>query len=182
MYKNINLFIVLILLVDKMVYGQNFIPGPRTGQAAVLIGNRIYYTGGEEFAPLSKSKFFYYELDKMWVDLTSQVVDFPLIKSFHAADIGGVNQDLIFMIGGVREEQSVVHQFDTKTNTLTKPIIQGKIPSGRRFVNSVSYKVKIYVFSGTAAGTIYNGFDILDTTYNIISSLQKLQELSQKLS
>ena len=30
-------------------------------------------------------------------------------------------------------------------------------------MNSVSYKGKIYVFSGTAAGTIYNGFDILDT-------------------
>src|ERR1051326_255048 len=101
MYKNINLFIVLILWLDKVVYGQNFTPGPRAGQAAVLIGNRIYYTGRNEFAPLSNSKFFYYELNKMWVDLTSQVVDFPLIKTFHAADIGGANQDLIFMIGGV---------------------------------------------------------------------------------
>src|SRR5687767_3220314 len=95
-YKNLNLIIILIIFVNKLVYGQNFIPGPRVGQAAVLVRDRVYYTGGVELPPYSNSNFFY--LGKTWVDLTSQV-NLPT-KRFHAAGIGGTNQDLIFMIGG----------------------------------------------------------------------------------
>src|SRR5688572_8517363 len=164
-YKNLNLFIILIILVNKVVYGQNFIPGPRTGQAAVLVGDKIYYTGGYEFIPLSN--FFYLELEmNTWIDLTNQGVNLPLIAG-HAADIGGINQDLIFMIGGVYGEQNIVYQFDTKTNTLTTPLIQGNVPPIRGYINTVSYQGKIYVLDGLLGGvsgnTAYNGLDILDT-------------------
>src|SRR4051795_11566652 len=160
---NLNLFIILIILVNKVVYGQNFnfIPGPRTLQAAVHVGDKIYYIGGQEFAPFSHSNFFYLETDKTWVDLASQGVNLPLTAVGHTADIGGINQDLIFIIGG---EQNTVHQFDTKTNTLTTPIIQGKMPPIRGIMNSVSYEGKIYMFGGYEPNNvIYNGFDILDT-------------------
>src|SRR3954451_7779838 len=105
-HKNLNLFIILIILVNKVVYGQNFIPGPRLGQAAVLIKDKIYYTGGgkTDTAPVPFGNFFYLETDKTWVDL-SQEVNLPLIAA-HAADIGGVNQDLIFIIGGLLGEQN----------------------------------------------------------------------------
>src|SRR5205814_399872 len=72
MYKNLNLFVILsllLLLVNKVVYGQNFIPGPRVGQASVLVGDRIYYIGGPEVTPLSN--FFYLEFDKTWIDLVN---------------------------------------------------------------------------------------------------------------
>jgi hypothetical protein len=42
----------------------------------------------------------------------------------------------------------MVYQFDTNTNKLTTPVIQGKIPPSRAFTKSVSYKGKIYIFSG----------------------------------
>jgi N-acetylneuraminic acid mutarotase len=160
MYKGLNLLIILILLVNKVIYGQNFTPGPREEQTAVLVEDKIYYIGGIELAPFSNSNFFYLEIDKAWVDLTS----FPLNR-YYAAGIGGVNQDLIFIIGsggGGLEEQNVL-QFDTKTNTLTASIIKGKIPRNRSFINTVSYKGKIYVFGGLDNGIIYNGFDILNT-------------------
>jgi hypothetical protein len=171
-YKNLNLIIILSLLflsVNKLVYGQSFIPGPRFGQAAVYIEDRIYYVGGfeEETVP-KKSNFFYLEMEEGWVDLTSQGVNLPT-KSGHIADIGGTNQDLIFIVGGFVENQNMVYQFDTNTNKLTTPIIQankGKIPPSRVFTNSVSYKGKIYIFSGLInadMNTFYNGFDILDT-------------------
>jgi hypothetical protein len=160
MYKILNLFIILILLINKLVHGQNFIPGPQYGQAAVSVEDRIYYIGGETVA---KSNLFYLEIGKAWVDLG---VNLPN-KAFHAADIGGTNQDLIFTVGGtISEDQSMM--FDTNTNKLTTPVIQGKIPPSRGFTNSVSYKGKIYIFSGLIAGdedsnTFYTGFDILDT-------------------
>jgi hypothetical protein len=143
MYKNLNLFFILILLINKLVCGQNFIPEPQIGQVAVPVANKIYYTGGI----VSKSNMIYLDLDKGWVDLTSQGVYLPP-KAGHAADIGGANQDLIFMIGGYLEEQNVVYQFDTKTNALIKPIIQGITPPGRNLINAVSYKGKIYVYGG----------------------------------
>src|SRR3954451_15709803 len=117
MCKNLNLFIILILLVNEVVYGQDFIPGPRFAHATALVEDKIYYIGGYEYESLYSSKFLYLEFKKQWVDLTSQVVNFPPDKFFHTADIGGVNLDLIFIIGGRSEEQNKVHQFDTKTNT-----------------------------------------------------------------
>jgi hypothetical protein len=163
MYKNLNLFIILILFVNHvLVYGQNFRPGPRVGQAAVLVGDRIYYTGGGELTPLSR--LFYLEIGKQWVDLSSQVANFPIFKAWHAADVGGANQDLIFMIGGRNLELNEVHQFDTVKNTITTPLIQGKTPMGRQHMRAVSYNGKIYVFSGQDGNNaFYNGLDILDT-------------------
>src|SRR3954452_3810544 len=132
MYKNLNLFVLLsllIILVNKVVHGQTFIPGSRLGQASVLLGDKLYYIGGLEVTP--QSNFIYIGgPERIWVDLPSQGVNLPL-KAGHIADIGGANQDLIFIIGGVLETQNTVYQFDTKTNTLTKPIIKGLIPTGR---------------------------------------------------
>jgi hypothetical protein len=165
MYKNLKLFIILILFVNNVliVYGQKFMPGPRVGQAAVLVGkDKIYYSGGYEFTPISS--LFYLEFRKQWVDLSSQVANLYLLKSWHAADVGGANQDLIFMIGGRDVELNEVLQFDTVTNTLTTPIIQGKTPLGRQHVETVSYNGKIYLFSGlVGSDTFYMGFDILNT-------------------
>jgi N-acetylneuraminic acid mutarotase len=121
MYKNLYLF-VLFLLVNRVVYGQNFLPGPRVGQQAVLVGDKLYYTGGLESPPLSNSNFFYLDGQaRVWVELKSKGVNMPT-KATHMADIGGANQDLIFIFGGILEEQNTVYQFDTKTNTLSTPI------------------------------------------------------------
>jgi hypothetical protein len=174
MYKIYLIFIILIqliLLVNRVinVNGQ-FIPGPRVGQKAVLIGKKLYVIGGhnyyKEIDPLSD--FFYYDFglglnNTELVDLRSQGINLPY-ETLHTANIGGANQDLIFIVGGVLEKQNTVHQFDTKTNTLTTPIIQGKMPPIRGIMNSVSYEGKIYMFGGYEPNNvIYNGFDILDT-------------------
>ena len=69
----------------------------------------------------------------------------------HTSDIGGANQDSIFIIGGHQlETTSLVYKFDTRTNAITAPIIQGITPPRRRDTKSISYGGKIYILDGRA--------------------------------
>ncbi|RGB34103.1 hypothetical protein C1646_760982 [Rhizophagus diaphanus] len=103
--------LVLILLIQLFLWitfvnGQ-FIPGPRSGHTATLIGDKIYFIGGYNYSTIPKeSDVFYYDGNKLaWVQVNSQVsgqdADMPL-QFGHTANIGGPKQDLIFIIGGDR--------------------------------------------------------------------------------
>ncbi|RIA90354.1 hypothetical protein C1645_737919 [Glomus cerebriforme] len=163
-----------------MVYGQDFIPGPRVGQAAVLVENNIFYIGGFNFLNKSESlgsnptsDFFYFYINTtgyFWTDLESQGVNIPLTV-WHTANIGGINKDSIFIIGGVHFDETntnYIYRFDAKTNAIDIPVIQGKAPIMRRGVDSVSYEGNIYMFGGQIGSdnnVVFpnNLFDILDT-------------------
>jgi hypothetical protein len=163
-YKFIILSCQLFLLVNRFVYGQ-FIPGPRLGHTANTIGNKIYFIGGYDFAnTIMPSEIFYFnEETETWEDIKSQGINLPF-KVEHTANIGGTNQDIIFIIGGLIGDTNLLYQFDIKTNIVSIPIIQGKIPASRAFMSSVSFEGKIYVFSGQNSNDMYyNSFDILDT-------------------
>ncbi|PKB92725.1 hypothetical protein RhiirA5_443628 [Rhizophagus irregularis] len=125
--------------------------------------------GGYNFTTPKESDIFYYN-GIAWVDLNNQVsgqgADMPP-KLGHTANIGGRNQDLIFIIGG--SEFSKVYQLDTKTNNVTSPTILEVIPNINSliFMSSVSYGGKIYLFGGgemdikTDLTTLYNSHFIL---------------------
>ncbi|CAB4415155.1 unnamed protein product [Rhizophagus irregularis] len=168
--------LMLILLIQLFLWvtfvnGQ-FIPGPRTGHTATLIGNKIYFIGGYNFSIPKESDVFYYDGNKLaWVEVNSQVsgqdADMPL-QFGHTANIGGPKQDLIFIIGGDRF--STVYQLDTKTNKIITPIILGDFPiiDNLIFMSAVSYKGIIYLFGGVEideAGklNLYNNHFIFDT-------------------
>ncbi|RGB23702.1 hypothetical protein C1646_806030 [Rhizophagus diaphanus] len=165
---------------NAKIYGQKFIPEPKTGAEAVLIEDKIYYIGGENPSkPRSeenpKSDIFYLNLNSdikenflTWVDLK---VKLPYTIG-HTADVGGINQDSIFIIGGMHYDETnanYLYRFDTKTYELIVPVIQGKALPTRLARSSVSYKGKIYLFGGRAytpadSALIYvNQFDIFDT-------------------
>ncbi|RGB30662.1 hypothetical protein C1646_744777 [Rhizophagus diaphanus] len=169
--------LMLILLIQLFLWvtfvNGKFIPGPRTGHTATLIGDKIYFIGGYNFSIKPKeSDVFYYDGNKLaWVEVNSQVsgqdADMPL-QFGHTANIGGPKQDLIFIIGGDRF--STVYQLDTKTNKIITPIILGDFPSRDNsiFMSSVSYKGIIYLFGGIGideAGIInlHNDHYIFDT-------------------
>src|SRR4051794_23499780 len=122
-YKNLNKFLIFIisLLVNRVVNGQ-FIPGPRADHTATLLEGKIYFIGGRSRNSGITSDFFYLDIDKnSWVDLNSQGVKFPYTGG-HTSDIGGTNQDSIFIIGGAQlETTNLVYIFNTKTNEITKP-------------------------------------------------------------
>ncbi|CAB4478099.1 galactose oxidase [Rhizophagus irregularis] len=159
------LLIQLFLLITLFVNGQ-FIPGPRSGHTATLIGNKIYFIGGYNFTTPKESDIFYYN-GIAWVELNNQVsgqgADMPP-KLGHTANVGGRNQDLIFIIGG--DEFSKVYQLDTKTNNVTSPTILGVTPiiNSLVFMSSVSYGGKIYLFGG-------GEFDIKTDLYTLQHSL-----------
>ncbi|CAB5325243.1 unnamed protein product [Rhizophagus irregularis] len=165
---------MLILLIQLFLWvtfvnGQ-FIPGPRSGHTATLIGDKIYFIGGYNFSIPKESDIFYYN-GIAWVELNNQVsgqgADMPP-KLGHTANVGGRNQDLIFIIGG-DVEFSKVYQLDTKTNNVTLPTILGVIPNRDSlvFMSSVSYEGKIYLFGGgkieTDIITLYNNHYIFNT-------------------
>ncbi|RGB23700.1 hypothetical protein C1646_774135 [Rhizophagus diaphanus] len=168
-HHNYHLILIIILYILN-VYGQ-YVPEDRYGHSAVFVSERrIYFIGGykvKRYAPNPMSDVFY--LDRYeFTDLTSQV-NLPL-KLFHVSELGGVNKDLIFTIGGVNlndSETDYIYSLNTKTNELSVPTVQGKVPPSRKGIASVIYKGKIYLFGGqTGAGVnvlYFNNFDIFDT-------------------
>ncbi|RIA84960.1 hypothetical protein C1645_831535 [Glomus cerebriforme] len=184
-YKNLNyllIFIIFILseLLNIVVYGQQlYVPKTRVGHAAVRFIDVIYYIGGFDINyainldPISD--FFYLDVGTSdnflkWTDLKSQGVKLPT-TIWHSAHLGGGNQDLIFIVGGLHYDQTntdYVYIFDTKTNELNIPtVIKGNVPPRRKGINSVIYEGKIYMFGGHMGiignYTFFNNFDIFDT-------------------
>ncbi|CAB5180124.1 unnamed protein product [Rhizophagus irregularis] len=176
-YKILNHHLILILLIQLFLWvtiinGQ-FIPGPRLGHTATLIGDKIYFIGGYNFSIIKESDIFYYDGKQLaWVEVNNTVngqgADMPL-KFGHTANVGGPKQDLIFIIGGDRF--STVYQLDTKTNKITLPTIPEVFPNrdNLRFMSSVSYEGKIYLFGGgemdikTDITTLYSNHYIFNT-------------------
>ncbi|GBC04956.1 hypothetical protein RclHR1_05970013 [Rhizophagus clarus] len=184
LHRNLKHYLILIILIQSfsvIVYGQNFIPEPRVGITSVFVDNKIYYMGGANptKAPSEQdpeSDIFYLNVnpdDKenflSWVDLKVKLTQL----NGHAANVGGINQDSIFVIGGVhldgKDNINYLFKFDTKTLELSTPLIQGKAPPTRVSQKAVSYEGKIYLYGGrtyTPPGSalIYvDQFDILDT-------------------
>ncbi|PKK68099.1 hypothetical protein RhiirC2_867474 [Rhizophagus irregularis] len=162
------LLIQLFLLITLFVNGQ-FIPGPRSGHTATLIGDKIYFIGGSNFSIILKESDIFYYNGIAWVDLNNQVggqdADMPL-KVGHTANVGvGSKQDLIFIIGGDRF--STVYQLDTKTNKITSPTILGGFPirDSLSFMSSVIYEGKIYLFGGGDMDSETNLVTLYDTHY-----------------
>src|SRR5690348_6296188 len=134
--------ILILIILSFLVNGQQFMPGPRVGHTATLLGNKIYYVGGYIGNDITTADFFYLDEKSTWVDLNSQG-KFPQIDG-HTSDIGGANQDSIFIIGGFQlETTNLVYRFNIKTKEIITPIIQGKEPPRRRDMRSVSYVGKI---------------------------------------
>ncbi|CAB5393951.1 unnamed protein product [Rhizophagus irregularis] len=151
-YKILNHHLMLILLIQLFLWATiingQFIPGPRSGHTATLIGDKIYFIGGYNFSisPKESDVFYYDGKQLVWVEVNNnrvngQGADMPL-KFGHTANVGGRNQDLIFIIGG--DQFSTVYQLDTKTNKITLPTILGVFPSrdSLSFMSSVSYEGK----------------------------------------
>src|SRR2546421_487336 len=95
---------LLFLLVNKVVYGQNFIPEPRYGQASVLIGDRAYYIGKiYTFGGTNDGKTFYNNLDILdTINLSwgiGSLENAPLPGCGYTATLVG---EIIYYIGGMQ--------------------------------------------------------------------------------
>ncbi|RGB27316.1 hypothetical protein C1646_674080 [Rhizophagus diaphanus] len=169
--------ILLIFVLNQLFllgFGQNYVPEPRVGQAAVIIEDKIYYIGGYKFNQSQPTSDVFYldvkELKFTWTDLVSLGANLTL-TSWHTASSNGISLDSIFILGGVHLDEAnlnYVYKFDIKTNVISVPIIQGKTPQPRQGMNSaVSIEGKIYIFGGHVGSgdniIFVNSLDILDT-------------------
>ncbi|PKY59942.1 galactose oxidase [Rhizophagus irregularis] len=181
--KNLKHHLMLILLIQLFLWvtfvnGQ-FIPGPRSGHTATLIGDKIYFIGGYNFSIVPKeSDVFYYDGNKLaWVEVNSQVsgqdADIPP-KHGHTANIGGPKpkQDLIFIIGatlvdeiiyyigGIQVNNSIIsypsmsdiYRYSTVSNTWSSDVVtlaQGNTPGPRAGHSAVLVEGKICIFGGS---------------------------------
>ncbi|RGB29337.1 hypothetical protein C1646_672541 [Rhizophagus diaphanus] len=171
------IFIITLYILN--VYGQ-FVPETRLGHSAVYSKSekKVYYIGGYNFnkseptEPNPLSDFFYLSVDDedffKFTNLTSQA-KLPYTV-FHVSELGGANQDTIFILEGVHwntAETNYVYSFDTKINQLSIPVVKGKAPPMRKGISSVSYEGKIYIFGGQIGNgndaKFFNNLDIFDT-------------------
>ncbi|CAB5193731.1 unnamed protein product [Rhizophagus irregularis] len=175
-YKILLIFVLsqLFLFLNILGIGQNYVPEPRVGQAAVLIEDKIYYIGGYKFNQSQlTSDVFYLDVNEfkfIWTDLVSLGANLTL-TSWHTASPNGISLDSIFILGGVHLDEAnmnYVYKLDIKTNIISAPIIQGKTPQPRQGMNSaVGIEGKIYILGGYVGSgdniIFVNSLDILDT-------------------
>jgi hypothetical protein len=176
-YEILDRRLMIILLIQlfllAIVANGQFVPEPRVGHTATLVGvDKIYFVGGYKFSDIepTTSDMFYLGGDPFkWVNLNSMIngVNLPF-KHGHTANIGGLNQDSIFFIGGLQlPNTNSVYQLDIKANKIITPITTGVAPEqNRAFMSSVVYQGKIYLFGGndlTDLNYLYNSLYIFDT-------------------
>ncbi|RIB14716.1 hypothetical protein C2G38_2143914 [Gigaspora rosea] len=152
-----------------------FIPNGRIYHSSVLIGDKLYFSGGYNNSIDSMSEFFYLDVSKPftttdnvsipWIDLT--YTSGPS-KIEATACTGGKNNDMIFIFGGSSPPtviQSFVNPFDTNKQQWIKITSVGNIPSYRSYISCANFdNGLIAIFSGSnPSNTITNDLWIFNT-------------------
>ncbi|CAG8579437.1 7647_t:CDS:2, partial [Cetraspora pellucida] len=111
-----------------------------------------------------------------WTDLSPA----PVSNSWCSASLGGSNNNIIFLIGGLmfdsnnKISNSLVYTFNTIDQTWSSPKISGHSPQRRKEITSIVNPddEKIYIFGGLSDATTgsseskyFNNFIILDTVH-----------------
>ncbi|RIB29119.1 hypothetical protein C2G38_2027987 [Gigaspora rosea] len=162
-----NFYIYTLFLNFTLIFAA-FIPNGRFFHSSVLIDNKLYFSGGFKQINYSyitvTNEFFYLDVSKPftttdndsipWVDLT--YTGGPL-KAGTTACIGGKNNDMIFIFGGIRTNQPFVNQFDTNKQQWINITSVGNVPTNRYEISCANFD------NGLIA--IFSGF--FNTTYSI---------------
>ncbi|GBC10579.1 hypothetical protein RclHR1_09740004 [Rhizophagus clarus] len=105
-YKILNNNLMLILLTHLffwvIVNGQ-FVPGPRVGHTANLVGDKIYFIGGYNFSEYDESEVFYYGGDsETWISLNSEDIPTRGPSSINRLFMSSVSYEgKIYLFGGI---------------------------------------------------------------------------------
>ncbi|RIB23253.1 hypothetical protein C2G38_884796 [Gigaspora rosea] len=97
-----------------------------------------------------------------WIDLTYTDGS---SKPYATACIGGKNNDMIFIFGGVPTYPSFVNQFDTSKQQWINITSVGNVPTKRYYISCANFdNGSIAIFSGTpSSGTMTNDLWIFNT-------------------
>ncbi|KAF0534393.1 galactose oxidase [Gigaspora margarita] len=154
-----------------------FTPSRKASHFSSLVENKLYFGGG--FNENSTTEFFYLDISKpftltdntsiSWVDLT--YTDAPR-KSRTTACVGGINNNDIFIFGGLNYDNYFVKRFDTikqKWVNITSigDIIENNVPENRTFISCAKFSNELIAIFGGNSTAFLNDLWI----YNISSSL-----------
>ncbi|RIB14724.1 hypothetical protein C2G38_1633450 [Gigaspora rosea] len=135
-----------------------FIPNGRYLHSSVLIDNKLYFSGGllSNSSSNITNEFFYLDVSKPFT--TTDNVSMPWIdltytggpqKYSATACIGGKNNDMIFIFGGLEPLQSFVNLFDTNKQRWINITSVGNVPPNRSYISCANLdNGLIAIFSG----------------------------------
>ncbi|KAF0548082.1 galactose oxidase [Gigaspora margarita] len=198
LFQNIQSYLLIIILLFFFVNCQN-IPKPRYLQTSSLIGNRLYFFGGD-FSTTDSSNFSAGNItNEVWyLDLSSSFntatppwnkdVGMPIGYFLGASCVSPIDHS-VFLVGGMMFIQNTaninlgswpVYVFNSNISLWTTPNIIG-FNSSFKMRNGIQPVIdnygKIYTFGGTnytgnlSSFVLYNDMSILDTTSMTWSTL-----------
>ena len=154
------------------------IPSYRKLHSAILVGERLYISGGvmeDVFTPKPPDDNFFYldvsipfDTSKLpWKTIPDNTENLP-VKSFSsvltggmAVGLGGINNDTMFLINNENDTNlPPVNSFNTPSNLWEIPKISGVRPIGRNQMKVITDQNKLYLLAGSTSN---NGMYIFDT-------------------
>ncbi|CAJ0831227.1 21542_t:CDS:2 [Entrophospora sp. SA101] len=103
-----------------------------------------------------------------WTSLSS--VNYGSPRTIGASCVNEAKNDSIFYIGGITSESSRIEKFDIFTQTWSRPIISGNVPTELLGIQCVASKDAIYTFGGNSLNHLYK-LNTTDLTWLTFSSL-----------
>lgn len=151
-YYFYSLYLYLILIF--VFFGvESYTPIGRLTHSSVLVGNNLYFFGGQYGNGSISNEVFYLNLSRSfdvenppWFDLTS-TASIPFGSYFATVASNNVNNNLdIYLFGGVMVDMitqqdsftSFVYKFNVNSSRWNAPSVNGIIPKRRRKINAVS--------------------------------------------
>ncbi|CAJ0764896.1 10869_t:CDS:2, partial [Entrophospora sp. SA101] len=163
---------VCVFQLDTGIYA--FTPVARYGHTAALVDNKIYFQGGKSMSH-DIENFFYLNVSTAfnlnyipWTSLSS--VNYGSPRTIGASCVNEAKNDSIFYIGGITSESSRIEKFDIFTQTWSRPIISGNVPTELLGIQCVASKDAIYTFGGNSLNHLYK-LNTTDLTWLTFSSL-----------
>ncbi|RIA87850.1 hypothetical protein C1645_827215 [Glomus cerebriforme] len=168
------LWILFQLLIEVNCQMTPFKPNVLYKHTATFVDNKLYILGGKDINENYVGKeFFYLDVsvpfntqNLLWQDLSN--INMLPPHSSAASVKGGVNNDTLFLYGGITNDQTMalVYTFDPQSNSWAIPKIAGVNPFRKARLTGVNHDGKMYLWSGTTILDNYvfvNDMLILDT-------------------
>ncbi|CAG8504496.1 7809_t:CDS:2, partial [Racocetra fulgida] len=134
-------FTWLIIFVSFLVFIESFTPVERIRQSIALVGNKLYFFGGQTaFLPSTKDVFYLdvsplqlNTLNPPWTDI-SKTAPITVNSSYVSACVGGSVNNSVFLLEFHGKDNAVssvmnVYVFDAGNQRWTSPIITGTAPT-----------------------------------------------------
>ena len=171
-YNDIFLSSFLIFTLCLFLKVESFTPTGRYGHSSVVVGNRLYFFGGNKNSFNCSNEVFYLDISQPfniasppWMDLTSNE-GMPVNSCWGAVSLSITNNEQnIYLFGGFARDivtdsnvTSFIYKYNLKSGKWETPTIEGQVPKRRGEINAVSDNSgKFYIFGGHSNnGTVLN--------------------------